>query len=262
MINSLGKSLLGVFHPKMLWLSFRPFLITSIVWAFIFFWLWEPALESIRLWITESSMASWLQNSISFNAVGHARALLAPLILVMLLIPVITITLLVLISLTSIPGVVKHLSRQQAYQNLFEARGGNFLSSLLYAFLSVMICLFFIAVTFPIWWIPPVMAVLPPLLWGWLTMRLMSYDVLARHASADERYVLMKKHRGVLLLMGIAVGLLGIIPTFFWASSGLSFIFFPVVSIFALWIYSVLFIFASLWFGHFLLSALHQHRNH
>jgi hypothetical protein len=261
MINSLGKSLLGVFHPKILWISFRPFLLTSIVWALIFFWLWEPALESIRLWVTESSVASWLQNTISFDAVGHARALLAPFILVMLLIPIITITLLVLISLTSIPAVIQHLSRQPAYQNLFEARGGNFLSGLLYAFLSIMICLFFIVLTFPVWWIPPVMAVLPPLLWGWLTMRLMSYDVLARHASKDERYVLMKNHRGALLLMGITIGLLGIVPSFFWASSVLSFIFFPVVSILALWMYSMLFIFASLWFGHFLLSALRQYRH-
>jgi hypothetical protein len=179
----------------------------------------------------------------------------------MLLIPIITITLLVLISLTSIPAVIQHLSRQPAYQNLFEARGGIVLAGLLYAFLSIMICLFFIVLTFPVWWIPPVMAVLPPLLWGWLTMRLMSYDVLARHASKDERYVLMKNHRGALLLMGITIGLLGIVPSFFWASSVLSFIFFPVVSILALWMYSMLFIFASLWFGHFLLSALRQYRH-
>jgi Flp pilus assembly protein TadB len=110
--------------------------------------------------------------------------------------------------------------------------------------------------TLPVWWIPPLVAVLPPLLWGWLTMRLMSYDVLAQHATSQERDTLLHQHRWPLLAMGIASGMLGAVPTFFWATSALALVLFPVVGFFALWIYSVIFVFAALWFTHYLLESL------
>jgi hypothetical protein len=37
-------------------------------------------------------------------------------------------------------------------------------------------------------------------------------------------------------------------------------ILFPIVSFFALWIYSLVFIFSALWFAHYLLNALREHR--
>jgi hypothetical protein len=114
--------------------------------------------------------------------------------------------------------------------------------------------------TLPVWWMPPLVAVLPPLLWGWLTMRLMSYDVLAKHASAQERDQLLEKYRWPLLCIGIASGMLGAVPTFFWATSALALVLFPIVSFVALWIYSLIFVFAALWFSHFLLDALKELR--
>ena len=110
--------------------------------------------------------------------------------------------------------------------------------------------------TLPVWWVPPLVAVLPPLLWGWLTMRLMSYDVLAKHASSQERDILLEKYRWPLLTMGVISGMLGAVPTFFWATSALALVLFPIVSFVALWIYSLIFVFAALWFSHFLLDAL------
>jgi hypothetical protein len=87
-------------------------------------------------------------------------------------------------------------------------------------------------------------------------MRLMSYDALAQHASAQERDILLQKYRWSLLSMGIASGMLGAVPTFFWATSALALVLFPIVSFVALWIYSLIFVFAALWFTHFLLEAL------
>jgi hypothetical protein len=87
-------------------------------------------------------------------------------------------------------------------------------------------------------------------------MRLMSYDVLAEHASSEERDILLHKYRWSLLAMGVASGMLGAVPTFFWATSALALVLFPIVSFVALWIYSLIFVFAALWFTHFLLDAL------
>ena len=91
-------------------------------------------------------------------------------------------------------------------------------------------------------------------------MRLMSYDVLAKHATTEERDQLLEKYRWSLLCMGIASGMLGAVPTFFWATSALALVLFPLVSFVALWIYSLIFVFAGLWFCHFLLDALKELR--
>ena len=91
-------------------------------------------------------------------------------------------------------------------------------------------------------------------------MRLMSYDVLAKHASVEERDQLLEKFRWPLLYLGIASGMLGAVPTFFWATSALALVLFPIVSFVALWVYSLIFVFAGLWFSHFLLDALKELR--
>lgn len=254
--KSFGLAMVGTMHPKMLWLSLRPFLIVSILWGCLIWLTWTPALEVLGNFLTNSIFTSWIQDGLIWAGFENARAWIAPLFFVMLLIPLISISLLVFIAFTTVPAIVQKVSRQAAYQNLDKKKGGGLLGSFVYTIWSALICLVLVMLTLPVWWIPPLVAVLPPLLWGWLTMRLMSYDVLAQHASPEERDVLLQKYRWPLLSMGIISGMLGAVPTFFWATSALALVLFPIVSFVALWVYSIIFVFAALWFAHFLLEAL------
>jgi hypothetical protein len=115
-------------------------------------------------------------------------------------------------------------------------------------------------ITMPVWWVPPIFSILPPIIWGWLTMRLMSYDVLARHASVEEREYLLEDHRIPLLAMGVVAGLMGAVPSFFWVSSIFMLVLFPIISLVMMWMYSFVFLFAALWFAHYLLFALRVSR--
>ncbi|CAM3690748.1 EI24 domain-containing protein [Polynucleobacter antarcticus] len=255
-IKAFGLALIGTMHPKMLWLSLRPFLLVSILWG-CFIWLtWTPALEMLSIFLTTSIFTSWIQEGLIWAGFENARAWIAPLFFVMLLIPIIAISLLVLIAFTTVPAIIRRVTRQHTYQDLDKKNGGGFFGSVVYTLWSVLICLALVMLTLPVWWVPPFVAILPPLLWGWLTMRLMSYDVLAQHASAEERDILLLKYRWPLLAMGIFSGMLGAVPTFFWATSALALVLFPIVSFVALWVYSIIFVFAALWFAHFLLQAL------
>jgi hypothetical protein len=258
--KSFGMALVGTMHPRMLWLSFRPFLIVSVLWGCLIWLTWTPALETLSIFLTTSVFTSWIQEGLVWAGFENARAWIAPLFFVMLIIPLITISLLVFIAFSTVPSIVKIACRQSQYQDLECKRGGGFLGSLIYSLWSALICLALVMLTLPVWWVPPLVAVLPPLLWGWLTMRLMSYDVLAKHASSEERDLLLQKYRWPLLCMGIASGMLGAVPTFFWATSALALVLFPIVSFIALWIYSLIFVFAALWFSYFLLDALKQLR--
>lgn len=254
--KSFGLALVGTMHPRMLWLSLRPFLIVSILWGLLIWLTWTPALEALSIFLTTSMFTSWIQEGLIWAGFENARAWIAPLFFVMLIIPLITISLLVFIAFSTVPAIVRIVARQPSYHGLECKQGGGLLGSLVYTLWSALICLVLVMLTLPVWWVPPLVAVLPPLLWGWLTMRLMSYDVLAKHASTEERDVLIEKYRWALLTMGIVSGMLGAVPTFFWATSALALVLFPLVSFVALWIYSLIFVFAALWFSHFLLDAL------
>ena len=260
LIRSLGLALVGTMHPKMLWLSFRPFLIVSIFWGVVIWLIWSPALEMLRTFLTASIFTSWIQSGLEYVGFDEARAWIAPLFLVILLIPIITISLLVFIAFSTVPAVVDSVVKQKAYEGLVRIKGGSFVGSFFYTLWSALICLALVMLTLPVWWIPPLFAILPPLLWGWLTMRLMAYDVLLDHATSEERNQLLEEHRWTLLGMGVVAGMIGAVPTFFWATSVLALVLFPFVSFVALWIYSLIFIFSALWFSHFLLHALKQLR--
>ena len=108
----------------------------------------------------------------------------------------------------------------------------------------------------PLWFIPPLILVVPPLIWGWLTYRVFSFDALADHASAEERRLLMVRHRSSFLLLGVISGYLGTLPSVMWASGAMFIAMAPLLIPLAIWLYTLIFAFSSLWFTHFALAAL------
>jgi hypothetical protein len=135
-------------------------------------------------------------------------------------------------------------------------RGGSFLGSTFGALWATLVALIALLVSIPLWFVPPLVLILPPLIWGWLTYRVMTYDVLAEHASRDERRELVKRHRASLLGMGVLTGYLGAAPSLVWASGALVLVFAPVLVPLAVWIYTLVFAFSALWFAHFALASL------
>jgi hypothetical protein len=64
-----------------------------------------------------------------------------------------------------------------------------------------------------------------------------------------------------LLGMGVFTGLMGAAPSLVWASGALFAAAFVILVPIAIWIYTLVFAFSSLWFAHFVLLALHQLRS-
>jgi len=144
---------------------------------------------------------------------------------------------------------------------LLERRhGAAFWQSALWSIGATLLALLAILVTMVLWLIPGVVLIVPPLIWGWLTARVMSFDVLAEHASSDERRAVVAAHRWQLLLIGIVTGFLSAAPTLIWAVSALALILAPLMVAATVWLYTLVFAFSSLWFAHYLLAALEAHR--
>ena len=47
-----------------------------------------------------------------------------------------------------------------------------------------------LVLSLPLWLVPPLVLILPPLIWGWLTSRVLAYTAVAGHASLVERRLL------------------------------------------------------------------------
>jgi hypothetical protein len=117
-----------------------------------------------------------------------------------------------------------------------------------------------IVLSIPLWFVPPLVLIVPPLIWGWLTYRVLSFDVLAEHASPEERRELMREHRWPLLAMGVIAGYLGAAPSMLWAISATLLIFAPLLIVISIWLYTLVFAFSALWFAHYALAALQRLR--
>jgi hypothetical protein len=131
--------------------------------------------------------------------------------------------------------------------------------SVIWSLGSTLLAAVALVVSMPLWLVPPLILVLPPLIWGWLTYRVMTFDALADHASKDERREIIRRTRR-LLGIGIVTGYLGAAPSMVWASGALFAAAFVILVPVAIWIYTLVFAFSSLWFTHYCLAALEKLR--
>jgi hypothetical protein len=159
----------------------------------------------------------------------------------------------------AMPVIARHVGSRQ-YKELEARKGGTFFGSLWTSTSSFVIFLVLWIITLPLSLIPPLTFVIQPVLWGWLTYRVMAYDALADHADVAERKTILREHRWQLLLIGAIAGAMGAAPTLLWLGGALSVIFFPVLAAGAIWLYVLVFIFSGLWFQHYCMEALMCHR--
>ncbi|MCA3185600.1 MULTISPECIES: EI24 domain-containing protein [unclassified Cupriavidus] len=253
-LRAFGRAVVSQLHPRMLMLTVIPFVLATALWGGLIWWGWDPIMGTARALLEGSVFTSWIYSMLDWLGLQSLRTVVAPLFVLTLAIPLVIASMLIFISLFSVPAVVKHLER--AYPDLQKGHGGSIAGSVFQALGNTVVFLLLVLVTLPLWLIPPFFALIPPVLWGWLTYRVMTYDALSEHATAEERKTLMKRHRIPLLTIGVVVGLLGSAPTLLWVWSAVIIFLFPVVLAGTLWLYVLIFIFSALWFGHYCLRAL------
>jgi hypothetical protein len=260
MVDSFWRALAYCFHPKVILLTLLPLFLMLIIVMGLGMVYWDAALESIRAWIDTSSAMNWAWVWLERVGLMSLKAVVAPLIIIVAVTPLVVVMSLLAVSFMMTPALV-NLVAERRFANLERRQGGSMLQSVAWTVFSVVLALCALVLTLPLWWLPPLAVILPALIWGWLTYRVMTYDVLSEHASRIERIELMRRHRFQLLAMGVVTGMMGAAPSLVWASGALFVAAFVVLIPIAVWIYTLVFVFSALWFGHFLLNALAQLRN-
>ena len=246
-------------HPKVIALSLAPLAIVGGAAALLGYFFWEPAVDAVRgsleKWALLSSVFSWLAS------VGGAsfQSVVAPLLIVALAVPVFVVTSLVVVASLMTPAMVSLVAARR-FAGLERREGAGFWQSLAWSLACTLAALVALVASIPLWFIPPLVLVVPPVIWGWLSYRVFAFDVLASHASRDERRKLIAVHRWPLFGMGVVTGYLGAAPSLLWAVSALALVFAPLLIVVSIWLYTLVFAFSALWFAHYLLAALRDLR--
>lgn len=241
-------------------LGLAPLLFSAVLLGGLAWWGWTPANEAVRAaldqWGWSQTALGWLDR-VGLTAL---RAALVPMLISIVSIPVIVLVCLVAVGAIAAPAMAS-LVRTRRFPALKALGQMPWWQSLAASLKLTAMALVVLLLSLPLWFVPPVAGLVAPLVWGWLAYRVMTLDVLADWATADEMAVLVKEHRAPLLAMGVVSGYMGSGPALLWAAGGvMTFAFAPVLVVVSVWVYTLVFVITALWFAHYLLEALHRLR--
>ncbi len=259
LVDSFWRAAIYCLHPRVIALSVLPVIIMGVLSLGLGYFFWESALALIRNNLDSHALVDATIRWLEGLGLSSLRTVLAPVLLLFLAIPVIVICTLLFVAVFMTPAMVA-LVAERRFPQLERKSGGSFLASALWSLGSTLLAVVALLVSIPLWLIPPLIMILPPLIWGWLTYRVMSYDALVDHASPEERRQIFTRYRIPLLVIGVLSGYLGTVPSVIWASGAMFVVMAPILVPVAIWLYTLVFAFSSLWFVHYTLAALEQIR--
>lgn len=259
LLSSFARALGNCLHRKVIVWSLFPLLLMAVLAVLLSWLFWQPALQ----WTVQtlegvgwlSAVWHWMQD----RGLSWGVEVLGAVLLVLAATALLVVLVLMLVSLFMTPQLVSWVAERR-FPLLERKHGGHWWQAVAWALGSTLIALVVLVLSIPLWFIPPLVLVVPPLVWGWLTYRVMAFDALAEHASQAERQAVLTRFRMPLLVMGVACGVLGAAPSVVWASGVVFVALFWLLVPLAIWIYALVFALSSLWFAHFCLAALEQLR--
>jgi hypothetical protein len=242
-------------HPRVILLSLAPVLVAGGLVLGGAWLYWASAVDAVNellsYWTLSDAVLGWLS---SVGADG-LRAIVAPLIVVALAVPAVVMLSLLLVALLMTPSIVSLVARRR-FPGLERRRGASGWQAAFWSLGVTAVALLLLVASAPLWLLPPLGLVLPPLVWGWAGGKIFAFEVLAEHADAQERQALLSQHKAALTLMGVVTGFMGAVPTLVWAAGVFAIVLAPLLLIVSVWLYTLVFAFAAAWFAHFALAAL------
>lgn len=260
MVDAFWRAAAYCLHPRVVLWSVAPMLIAALLVGGLAWWQGDAMVAALRAtlegWPWMQALLGWLEG-FGLGAVGEW---IAPVLLLALAVPLMVVLALALVAMLMTPAIVGLVARRR-FPALQRREGAAWWQVWAWSLVSVVAALAVLVLSLPLWLLPPVALVLPPLVWGWLTYRVFAYEVLSAHASAGERRRILATHRSTLLAMGVIAGFMGAVPTLVWAVGAATLVLAPLLLVVSVWLYTLVFAFAAAWFAHFALAELQALRD-
>lgn len=254
-----GRAVLSQLHIRMLLLTVVPFFLSLLIWGLILFFGFQPLLDWGHGFMLEHGGFKFAESALGSIGASVTATVIVPLLAMWVLLPLMILTALIFIGLLAMPAIIRHVGDRH-FPQLEKRRGGSIGGSLWLSLSSFLLFALLWIVTLPLAAIPPLGFLVQPLLWGWLTYRVLAYDAMAEHADKEELIAIRRQHRWPLLLIGTATGAMGAAPTLLWLGGVIAIVLLPLFAALSIWLYVLVFVFSGLWFEYYCLEALAQAR--
>lgn len=259
LLDSFWRAVLYCLHPRVILLSLVPVIAMVAVWLMLGSVYLDDALRAVRTSLESHELLDALIKWLEQIKLQGAYQILVAVLLQCLMVPAVVLVTLLFVALLMTPAMVRLVSGRR-FPQLERKKGGNWRARLSWWMDSIMPAIVALVLSVPMWLVPPLILILPSLIWGWLTYRVMSHGALAGHATPQEFAELFKAHQGPLLAIGMLSGYLGTVPGVLWISAAIFEGALWLLAAVAIWTYTLVFAFSSLWFVHYCLAALEQQR--
>lgn len=208
MVASLLFAFGNLLHPRMLWLMIWPVLVAIGIWGMVLFFLWAQ----LVLWVADR-----LQVGIGYVSFGYqwdstdVAMFAAKLLVLIMLVPLVQFTALLILGVFGMPSMVEHVAARR-FQSLERRHGGTFPGSVVNSIVAVLGLIGLGLLSLPFWFFPPLWPAIPVVIFGWVNQRVLRYDALAEHASAQEMTRIFREQRWTMYLLGVVLALVAYIP--------------------------------------------------
>jgi CysZ protein len=184
LIEATLKTLRDITRRDILWQALWPPLLSFFAWTGIAILAWMPMSRWLLANMPEWSWLDWLGPYLV-----HA-------VLLLIFAPLIYMTTVMLVATFSLPRMMTIVAARD-YPDLtrYGSASAAFWGSLGNTVVTGVIFVVGWLITLPLLLIPGVLLVLPLLWTAWLNQRTFRFDVLAEHATADERTLLFGRKR-------------------------------------------------------------------
>lgn len=206
--RSLAYALANVLHPRMIWLMVWPLVLALGVWGTLAIVFWTQLALALAEWLQQGLAQAPFIGDWDFTT---ATVFLAKVLILVMLVPIIQLTAVLILSIFGLPSMVAYVA-ERAYPGLERRRGGSFAGSVWNGVVGLLGLVGLGLASIPLWIFPPLWPLIPVAILGWVNQRVLRYDALAEHASAEEMRRVFGARIGALYVMGVALALAAYIP--------------------------------------------------
>lgn len=213
-MTSIGTSLLlavvSLFDRRMLWLMLWPVLASLAFWgvAGVFLWVKSAAWIAAQLGQLTQPLATYVPFDFSGVMLVSAHVMQ-----MLLFVPLVYLTALLILGIFGMDAMVDHVAERH-YPDLVRRHGGSMAGSVWNGVVGLCGLVLLFLVTLPLLLIPPLWAMVPVAVMSWVNQKILRYDAIADHASAEEMRAIFAGRRWALYRLGFLLALVAYVPLF------------------------------------------------
>ena len=165
LIDSFWRAVGYCLMPRIIALSLLPLVLIGAVAGLAWYFFWTPAVAWTQSLLDGMTWLGTVWGWLAHLGVSDVPSLLAPLLLVMATTPVVVFACVLAVAALMVPAIVDLVAKRR-FPELRRLKGAGLVGSLWWSLSSTVLAVLALVLSMPLWLVPPLVLILPPLIWG------------------------------------------------------------------------------------------------